>query len=150
MPQSYAALYCHFVFSTKNREPTIAADLQPRLFAYIGGTLRDIKCVLLAAGGIEDHVHLLVSLSREVSVAQTVREIKANSSRWVHESFPQLQAFAWQNGYGAFSVSRSQLDPVKAYLANQREHHRKRTFQQEFIALLKKHDIEYDERYLWD
>jgi REP element-mobilizing transposase RayT len=130
--------------------PDIAADLQPRLFAYFGGILRDLKCVLLAAGGIEDHVHLLVSLSREVSVAQTVREIKANSSRWVHESFPERRSFAWQNGYGAFSVSRSQLESVKAYLANQREHHRKQTFQKEFIALLKKHDIQYDERYLWD
>jgi REP element-mobilizing transposase RayT len=150
MPQSFASLSCHIVFSTKNRLPMIAPELQPRLFAYFGGILPEKKCVLLAAGGVEDHVHLLVSLGREVSVAEVVRLLKANSSKWLHETEPSLQAFAWQAGYGAFSVSQSNLDVVKHYLANQAEHHRGRTFQEEFLEFLRRHQIEYDERYLWD
>ena len=150
MPQSFAALYCHFIFSTKHREPLISRELQPRLFAYIGGGLRNEGSVLLAAGGMPDHVHLLASLSRQTSVAEVVRLVKANSSGWVHQTFPEMQGFAWQNGYGAFSVSASALPAVKRYLAGQEEHHRTRTFQQEFVAFLKKHEIEHDERYLWE
>jgi REP element-mobilizing transposase RayT len=150
MPQSFAALYCHIVISTKNREPVITPELQPRLYAYIGGTLRESNNVLLAAGGIADHVHLLVSLSREASVAVTVREVKANSSRWIHETFAEQHSFAWQTGYGAFSVSCSQLEVVKTYLANQERHHRRKSFQQEFISFLRRHGLEYDERYIWE
>jgi putative transposase len=150
VPQSLAALYCHIVFSTKNREPMIAADLRPRLYAYFGGTLRENRCVLLAAGGIPDHVHLLVSLGREASVAEAVRLVKANSSKWVHETFPDRSSFFWQTGYGAFSVSYSNLDRVKHYLATQEEHHRKHTFQDEYRLLLERHGVEYDERYVWD
>jgi len=150
MSQSFASLNYHLIFSTKNRAPTISAELQPRLFEYIGGILREQKGVLLAAGGVADHVHLLVSLSREMAIAECLRLIKSNSSKWVHETFSQMCDFAWQAGYGAFSVSYSNLDQVKGYLAQQAEHHRKTTFQEEFVAFLKRHEIEYNERYLWE
>ena len=150
MPQSFGSLYFHIVFSTKNRAPLISDGLQPRLFEYMGGILRYQKGVLVAAGGIEDHVHLLASLSRQASIADTLRDLKSNSSTWIHETFPELQSFAWQSGYGAFSVSYSALDSVKRYLANQRAHHQKQTFKEEFVAILKLHDMEHDERYVWD
>lgn len=150
MPQSLAALYCHIIFSTKNRAPDIDPLWQERLYAYIGGTLRNEKCVLMAAGGVADHLHLLVSLSRTVCVADMVRDIKANSSRWIHENFPDRKSFAWQSGYGAFSVSHSHLDRLRAYFAKQAEHHRIKTFQEEYREFLAKYQIEYDERYVWD
>jgi REP element-mobilizing transposase RayT len=150
MPQSFGSLHFHIVFSTKNRQTLIDADLQVRLYEYIGGILRAEKSVLLAAGGMSDHVHLLVSLSRELSIAETVRLVKANSSKWIHETFPDRQLFAWQAGYGAFSVSFSNLPVVKNYLARQAEHHRVRTFQDEFREFLRKHDLDWDERYVWD
>ena len=150
MPQSFACLHHHLIFSTKNRAPLITADLQPRLFEYIGGILRSQGSSLVGAGGMPDHVHLLVSLDRQVSIAETLRVVKANSSRWVHETFPALSGFAWQAGYGAFAVSYSHLERVKAYLSRQAEHHRLVTFQEEFIAFLVRHGIEYDERHIWD
>jgi REP element-mobilizing transposase RayT len=150
MAHSFAALYCHIIFSTKNREQLIAREFQPRLFAYIGGVLRDERMALLAVGGMPDHVHLLVSLARESSVADAVRLIKANSSGWVHKTFPDLQDFAWQSGYGAFSVSASAMPAVKRYLDRQEEHHRTQSFEEEFVSFLRKHGIEYDERYLCD
>jgi REP element-mobilizing transposase RayT len=150
MPQSFAALHYHVIFSTKNRAPAITPDLQPRLYAYVGGILRQNQSVLLAAGGMPDHVHLLVGLSKELTVSEALRLIKANSSKWVHETFPEQRSFAWQAGYRTFTVSCSNLESVKAYLANQAEHHRVRTFQEEFVAFLKRHGLAYDERYLWD
>ncbi len=119
------------------------------LYAYMGGVIGERKSVLLSAGGMPDHVHLLVSFSREWCVSDMVRDVKASSSRWIHETFDR-RTFAWQAGYGAFSVSYSSLDSVKNYLARQQEHHAKRTFQDEFREFLRKHDIEYDERYVWD
>jgi putative transposase len=150
MPQSFASLHVHIVFSTKTRRPLITPDLQPRLFEYIGGIARDQGCRLVAAGGIPDHVHPLLSLGRELSIAEAVKMLKANSSKWIHEKFPDQRDFAWQTGYGAFAVSYSNIDQVKAYLATQEEHHRRRTFQEEFLGLLRRHEIEYDERYLWE
>lgn len=150
MPQSFGSLYFHLVFSTKNRVPSISDDIQPRLFEYLGGILRNQRGRLVAAGGIEDHVHLLVSLSRQASISDTLRDLKSNSSGWIHETFSNRRSFAWQTGYGAFSVSFSALDSVRAYLANQKEHHKRQTFQEEFIAMLKLHELEYDERYVWD
>ena len=149
MPQSFVCMTCHVIFSTKNREPLITAEVATRLYEYIGGTARETGNRLLAAGGMPDHVHLVVSLGKQETVADTVRNIKSNSSRWIHETFANLRGFAWQTGYGAFSVSLSNVDDVKRYIANQHEHHRVRTFQEEFIALLKRHNIEYDERYIW-
>jgi REP element-mobilizing transposase RayT len=150
MPQSFASLHCHIIFSTKQRQPWIDAEWQPRLFEYVGGILRGHKCSLVAAGGVPDHVHLLISLGRETAVAEAVRLIKSNSSVWVHENFPSRLDFAWQTGYGAFAVSYSQIEAVKHYLARQLEHHRTKTFQEEFIELLQRHEIEYDLRYLWE
>jgi REP element-mobilizing transposase RayT len=143
-------LHYHLIFSTKHRAPLITADLQARLYTYIGGILGAHNGSLLAAGGMPDHVHLLARLSKEMSVSEALRLIKANSSKWVHETFPEHQAFAWQAGYAAFSVSYSSLPSVKGYLATQEEHHRTVTFQDEVRDFLRRHQIEFDERYLWD
>jgi len=150
MPQSFASLHCHIVFSTKYRAQFITPEIQTRLYPYLGGIGREQGYSLIAAGGMPDHVHLLVSMSREVSVAGVVRVLKANSSKWIHETFPDMAMFAWQAGYGAFAVSYLNIGAVQKYLANQAVHHRRQTFQEEFVALLRKHDIEYDERYLWE
>lgn len=150
MPQSFISMYCHMVFSTKNRAPLIDAELQPRLFEYFGGVIRQRRGSLVAAGGMPDHVHLLVSFAKEMSTSAVIRDIKSLSSGWIHETFPQHQRFAWQNGYGEFSVSYSNLGRVKQYLYNQAEHHRVRTFKDEFLAFLKRHNIKYDEQHVWD
>lgn len=149
MPQSYCAQYIHFVFSTKGRQPFILPHLHARLYSYIGGILKNENSSLLAVGGTNDHLHLLVAHNKETSLSQTMRLIKANSSKWVHETFPDLSHFAWQSGYGAFSVSHSNLDQVKFYLRQQQEHHRTHTFQDEFLAFLCRHEIPFEERYLW-
>ncbi|MBY0230052.1 MAG: IS200/IS605 family transposase [Gemmataceae bacterium] len=151
MPQSLAAIYCHIVFSTKGREPWIGPGLEERLFAYIGGIVGERKSVLLAAGGMPDHVHLLVSMGGTKAVCDLVRDIKCVSSGWIHETFPDdLGHFDWQDGNGAFSVSASGLADVKAYLANQKTRHAEQSFQDEYRALLRKHEIAFDERYVWD
>ena len=149
MPQSFASLHCHVVFSTKHRQPTISREVQPRLFEYVGGILRNHSGRLIAAGGMPDHVHLLVEIGRTLCVADAVRLIKSNSSGWLRDTLG-LPAFQWQSGYGAFAVSYSQLDQVKAYLANQEQHHRKLSFQDEFLEFLRRHQLEWDERYVWD
>ena len=150
MPQSFGSLHIHLVFSTKRREPWIAPSIAPRLYEYIGGTLRAHKCVLLGAGGMADHLHLLISVGRETSAADLSRTVKANSSRWIHETYPDMSFFEWQAGYGAFSVSFSGVKDVKRYIDQQEEHHRTMTFQDELRLLLKKHELEWDERYAWD
>jgi REP element-mobilizing transposase RayT len=150
MPQSLVSLNVHVVFSTKNREPFIDRELAPRLHGYVGGIVRKAGSVLLTIGGVADHVHLLVSLGRQTCIADLVRDVKSNSSGWVHETFPDRAKFAWQAGYGAFTVSRSVIERVKGYIANQEEHHKKETFQQEYLRFLAEHDLEYDERHVWD
>jgi putative transposase len=150
MPQSFVSLHHHLVFSTKNRALLIDDNLQPRLFEYMGGIARDLNTVLVTAGGIEDHVHLLVSIRQDIAIADLMRILKAGSSKWIHETFSQKRDFAWQAGYGAFAVSFSQVPAVKQYLATQREHHRQQSFQEEFITMLDKHEISYNEKYLWE
>ncbi len=150
MPQSFASLHCHIIFSTKGRAPMIKPDVELRLIEYIGGILHKRGCQLVKGGGERDHLHLLVSFSREISVAEAMRLVKANSSKWIHETFPDQARFAWQAGYGAFAVSYSNLEAVKKYIANQKEHHKKMTFQEEFMEFLKRHKIEFEERYVWD
>ena len=150
MPQSFVSLTCHVIFSTKQREPLLVGDIVPRLFAYIGGTLTNLGCRLIAAGGTADHVHLLLSLAKNVAVTDLVRTVKAKASGWIHEIFPALRGFAWQTGYGAFTVSYSNLGRVRHYIEEQAEHHRVRSFQEEFLAFLRRHGIEYDERYIWE
>ena len=150
MPQSFASLHYHLIFSTKNRVLLLTDDLSNRLYPYVGGILRAENGALVAAGGMPDHVHLLVSLGRESSLSDVLRQIKGSSSRWIHETFPDLRGFAWQAGYAAFAVSYSHIDRVKKYIENQSDHHRTVTFQEEFLAFLRRHEIEFDERYLWD
>ena len=149
MPQSFVALHYHLIFSTKEHRPQITTDFQPRLFDYIGGLCGARKSVLVAAGGTADHVHLLASISREIALADFVRDIKTNSSRWAHQTFAEKRDFDWQDGYGAFTVSCSMVPKVKAYLAGQAKHHRDHTFKAELTGLLKLHQIPFDERYLW-
>jgi REP element-mobilizing transposase RayT len=139
----------HFVWGTANREPLIRKSWRDRLHGYIGGILEKKKAKLLAAGGVEDHIHVLASLPATISLADAASAMKSNSSRWVHEEIPQCKGFDWQAGYGAFSVSKSMEERVKAYIHNQEEHHRKQRFSEEFMALLEKHGIAYEERYLW-
>lgn len=149
MPQSLACMPVHFVFSTKGREPWIQREWAGRLYEYIGGIVRTEKSLLLQAGGVEGHVHLLIALGREVSLAEMMRLVKANSSKWVHETFRD-RPFGWQGGYRAFAVSHAHLGPANAYIAGQREHHASLTFQDEYRGLLREHGPEWDERYVWD
>ena len=147
---SYVSSYFHCVFSTKERRPLITPPLRERLWPFLGGIARQNKIKALEIGGVDDHVHLLLSLPAPLPISKAMQLIKGGSSKWVHETFPEHRLFAWQEKYGAFSVSVSQLDHIVQYIKGQEEHHRKMTFREEFLALLNKHRIEYDERYLWD
>ena len=150
MPQPFVSLHYHLIFSTKDREPLLDDELQSRLFEYVHGILRGEGARLLVAGGMPDHAHWLVMLHQSMAVADAARTIKSCSSKWVHETFPRHRAFAWQAGYGAFTVSYSNLPKVEDYIRRQSEHHRTTTFRDEFLTFLRRHRIEYDERYLWD
>lgn len=147
---SYVSSYHHFVFSTKERRRLITPQLRERLWPFLGGIARQNKMKAIEIGGVEDHVHILLSLPPTMAIAKAAQLIKGGSSKWIHEIFPEHRLFAWQEKYGAFGVSVSLLDNVVGYIRKQPEHHRTVTFQEEFLALLKKHKIEYDERYLWD
>ena len=146
---SYSSCYFHCVFSTKERRPFMTSGLRQRLLPFLGGIARQNKMKALEIGGVADHVHLLLSLPAILSISKAMQLIKGGSSKWVHETFPDQRLFGWQEEYGAFSVSVSQLDHIIHYLKGQEEHHRKFSFQDEFKMLLKKHRIEYDDRYLW-
>ncbi|MCI0705262.1 MAG: IS200/IS605 family transposase [Planctomycetia bacterium] len=149
MPQSYTCLHYHLVFSTKNRVPAISPEWEKRLWEYLGGIVRDLGGIPIQIGGVEDHVHLLVTLRQEPALKDVLRELKAGSSVWVHREFPEVREFEWQVGYGAFTVSHSNISAVKAYIANQREHHKKQSSKDEFRALLEKHGIAFKEEYLF-
>jgi REP element-mobilizing transposase RayT len=150
MPGTYTKLLYHVVFSTKHRARLITVELQPRLHEYLGGIVRGEKGMAIRIGGTADHVHLLIRWRTDESLATLMRNVKSHSSLWVHQTFPQMQEFRWQEGYGAFTVSQSQAEAVDRYIQNQVQHHRERSFEEEFIELLKVHGIEYDERYLWN
>ncbi len=150
MAHSYTQLLYHLVFATKERRPWLTDEVRPRVHAYLGGAIRDEGGLALLVNGVADHVHILARLRQDKAVAEVLRDIKANSSGWIHRTFAELRPFAWQGGYGAFTVSPSQVERVRLYIANQEEHHRKYSFQEEFVALLKAHGVEYDERYLWE
>ncbi len=149
MANSYISLYMHVVFSTKSRQPLISFDVQNRLWAYMGGIARENQMKALSVGGTSDHVHILLSLPATLPVAKAVQLIKGGASKWVHETFRHLQQFAWQEGYGAFSVNVSLLEETMRYINNQPEHHKRKTFQEEYIEFLKRHGIDFDERYVW-
>jgi putative transposase len=146
---SYISSYFHCVFSTKERRPLITTELHERLWSFLGGIARQNKMKAIEIGGVEDHVHILLSLPSAMTISKAMQLIKGGSSKWIHETFSAQREFAWQDEYGAFSVSVSQLDKTIEYIKGQKAHHHKMTFQDEFVALLKKHRIEYDERYLW-
>jgi len=150
MPQSLSRILVHLVFSTKHREPVLSSVLQADLHPYLAATLDHIDCPSLQVGGVADHVHLLFGLSRTKTIAEIVETVKTASSRWIKSKDPRLANFHWQSGYGAFSVSQSDADQVVAYIENQAEHHRKRTFQEEYRLLLEKYQVRFDERYVWD
>ncbi|MBU0610377.1 MAG: IS200/IS605 family transposase [Armatimonadetes bacterium] len=149
MAGSFTCLRYHLIFSTKDRRPLLAAAARPRLFEYIGGILRNRKGQLLAAGGTDNHVHLLAILPKDRSVSDMLRDIKSNTSRWLGETAPLAIGFGWQDGYGAFTVGRSEIEGLVRYLASQDEHHRERTFEEEFVAFLEDNEVEYDPRYIW-
>jgi REP-associated tyrosine transposase len=138
----------HLIFSTKDRQPLITLSLKPDLLAYLGGIVREMQGTALIVNGTEDHVHMLVRIRPVQSVAEVVRIVKTNSSRWLHEKWSR--EFAWQTGYGAFSVSESKIAGVTRYIAAQEEHHRKRSFQEELLSFLRKNNVSYDEAHLWD
>ena len=151
MAQSLSRLWTHVVFSTKNRFPFLSDKaIRTDMHEFLATMLRTQDCETLIVNGVEDHVHALFALSRTHAIASVVKEIKRTSSGWIKEVSPKLAKFHWQGGYGAFSVSQSNLEEVIRYIENQEEHHKRVTFQDEFRALLKAYDIEYDERYVWD
>jgi putative transposase len=145
---SYTSLTYHIVFSTKERRRLIQPAVLPRPVEYIGGMIRQRKSRLLAGNGPEDHLHLLVSAHPTIAISDFLRDIKANSTSWVHDTFPGLRVFGWQDEYAAFTVSHSAIDAVAAYIRNQQEHHKTMTFQEELITLLKRHEIDFDEKYI--
>ena len=148
MGNSYISCYIHYVFSTKNRKKWLKPDIRERLFPYIGGICRENSFKLIKAGGIDDHLHLLVSLPSTITIARAIQYIKGGSSRWIHETYGNMKDFAWQEGYGAFTIGVSQIDRTIKYITNQEEHHRKKTLRKEFIDFLNYHEIDYEEKYL--
>jgi REP element-mobilizing transposase RayT len=151
MPQSLARVVLHIAFSTKHRARFLNdADARPRLYAYMAGVLQNIGCEPILINGVEDHVHILCNLSRTVTVAKLIEEAKRSSSIWLKEQGPAYRDFYWQGGYGAFSVSPSNVESVREYVTTQEEHHRTLSYQDEFRILCRKHGIEIDERYVWD
>jgi putative transposase len=150
MPQSFASIIVQIVFSTKDRVPWVDDEIRPKLHAYLATVCREVTGVVYAVGGVADHVHIACVLPRTVTVADIVEKVKVSSSLWIKEINPKFADFHWQRGYGAFSVGASSKDALVKYVENQDEHHRTRTFQEEYRALLRKYGIEWDERYVWD
>ena len=149
MANTYTSLHYHVVFSTKNRVKCISPEIESRVWSYLGGVARKHRMTALQVGGVEDHIHALVVAPPTLAPSQIAQFLKGDSSRWIHNEFPPLRDFGWQDGYGAFTVSKSNLPEVIRYICDQRGHHRKRTFQEEYRDFLQKHGIEFDERYLW-
>ncbi len=149
MSHTFSNLLVHVIFSTKDRLPLINEEIKSDLLAYMGGILRELDLFPMILNGTADHVHLLVRVPADLAPAECMRTLKTNSSRWVHEKWPERRQFGWQTGYAAFSVSESARPEVIRYIQNQEEHHRKISFQEELVAYLKKNGIPYDERYIW-
>lgn len=149
MSNTFTNLNYHLVFSTKDRQPLITKERQPRIYGYMGGIIKDLRGEAICIGGVEDHVHILCRLKTDVSLADVLRQIKGSSSKWINDELKPTGKFAWQAGYAAFSVSRSRTDSVVRYIEEQEEHHREIGFKEELIDFLERHGIEHDERYLW-
>ncbi len=150
MAHTYTSQLMHCVFSTKERRTMITPGLQERLWPYLGGIARENKMKVLSIGGVEDHVHLLLSLPATLSISKAMQLLKGGSSKWIHDTFPEHHLFSWQEGYGAFSIGISDVSRTMAYIETQALHHQTKDFKAEFLSFLKKHGIEYDERYIWD
>jgi putative transposase len=150
MASTLTKILLHVTFSTKNRLPLIPETVEADLYAYIGGICRRMESPLLAIGGVPDHVHMMVSLSKTVALSHLMLEVKRDSSKWIKEKDAALRAFGWQDGYFGFSIGESGVDALRAYIANQKEHHKTVDFKDEVRAFLRKYDIEWDERYIWD
>ena len=149
MAHSYASCLIHYVFSTNNRRNTLSGNVRERLWPYLGGIARENGMKALAVGGTDNHAHMLVSLPTTLAIAKAIQLLKGGSSKWVHDTFPTHRDFAWQEGYGAFSIGVSGIPDTVAYINNQEEHHRTKTFEDEYVAFLVKHGIEFDNRYVW-
>lgn len=150
MPQSLVRNYLHITFSTKARKVFIQPEIEQELFKYLGGICKNLGCNPLLVGGHNEHVHILCLLSQKIALMKLIEEVKSHSSKWIKTKGEKWKDFYWQNGYGAFSVNPAEIDVVKKYIANQKEHHKKRTFKDEYLAFLKKYNVDYDERYVWD
>jgi putative transposase len=150
MPQSLARLHVHLVFSTKHREPFITDAVRASLHAYMATVLQNFNCPAQLINSVADHMHILFELGRTVAVSKAVEDVKTSSSKWLKTQGPEFSRFAWQTGYGAFSVSESNVAAVRDYIANQAEHHRVKSFQEEYRAFLTRHGVAFDERYVWD
>jgi putative transposase len=150
MPQSLACLHIHLIFSTKGREPFITDKVRDALHSYMATVLQNLNCTPLLINSVDDHVHVLFDLARTVSVSQAVEDVKKASSKWIKTQGSEFAAFAWQSGYGAFCVSESNVAVVRKYIAEQQEHHRKKSFQEEYRQFLRSHRVAFDERYVWD
>jgi putative transposase len=150
MGQSLVKNYVHIVFSTKYRQPLIRSPYEEELHSYLGGICKNRECAPIIVGGYTDHIHILCRLSQKITLMKLVEEVKSHSSKWIKTKHESLRNFYWQNGYGAFSVNPAEVERVVSYIANQHAHHGKKTFQQEYRSLLRKYEMEYDERYVWD
>ena len=148
MSDSYTNLLYHIVFSTKERRPLITPEYEERLYDYVGGTIRKLGGISLELNGTSDHIHLLAKLRPDCALSNVLRDLKANATGWMHDVFPSLKNFSWQRGYGAFTVSQSNVAAIRQYIARQKEHHRNISFRDEFIQFLKENEIAYDERFL--
>jgi len=150
MGQSLVKNYIHIVFSTKYRRPIIDEEIENELYKYLGGTCNSLDCNVLIVGGYYDHIHILCMLSKNISLVELVKKVKAHSSKWIKTRGEKYSNFYWQDGYGAFSVNPAQIEIVKNYIANQKEHHNKKNFKKEFKLFLKKYEVEHDGKYVWD
>ena len=150
MPQSLYQLHAHIIFSTKHRQPILHEEYRSKLHAYMGGILFNLECHSITVGGIEDHVHIGCVITKKYAPIKVLELLKKDSSKWLKTLSPLFRDFHWQDGYGLFSISSSHVIPLRQYIMNQVEHHKNETFQEEFIRLLKKNDVEYNEQYLWE
>jgi len=150
MGQSLVKNYLHIIFSTKNRVPLIQGNIANELYAYLGGICKNLECTPIYIGGHVDHIHVLCMLSKKIALMNLLEELKSSSSKWIKTKGANLGDFYWQNGYGTFSITPSEIESVRAYINMQEEHHAKKSFQEEYREFLKKYSVDYDERYLWD
>jgi REP element-mobilizing transposase RayT len=149
MATTLTKILVHFIFSTKNRVPLISLEIEPRLHAYMRGISKNYDSPVLAMNGISDHVHMLISMSKRISVSELMEVVKKESSKWIKNEGPEFEGFYWQEGYAAFSIGESGVEQVRRYIENQKVHHRVTTFQEELVMFLEKYGVEYDEKYIW-